>query len=662
LPLSMQLSKRSFPEFSGAKREGLKNRVNAFYELLAHIYGADKLILKATKLEALALLRSRNLRKKVLGMQKVIFEDTTLDKIPALLEIPSILKELEEHAAHILARRSLEESIEQKINLKLQERHEEYIREVKKQLLKEEGGPENPQTLKKYALLEKKHSTGLSRSAMEFLRPASLEEIIGQSRGIRALMSKLASPFPQHIIIYGPPGVGKTAAARLALEAAKKMPHTPFHESAPFVEVDATTLRWDPRETTNPLLGSVHDPIYQGARRELSEGGIPEPKPGLVTEAHGGVLFIDEIGEMDLHLQSKLLKVLEDKRVFFDSAYYDPTDPQVPKYIRKLFEDGAPADFVLIGATTKASAEISPALRSRCSAVYFEPLSPGDIKKIVINAARKLEVEITPEAVELISRYTSEGRGAVNLLSDAYGLALFNSSAGGMDCFTLKEQQGKNAGDDRKRDKKVVIDDELMKEVIQSNRLFPLGLTERPCEPQVGKIFGLAASGYLGTVLEIEAVSFPAAEAGKGRIRFNEAAGIMTRDSVFNAASVLRKISGLDINEYDLHINVVGGANIEGPSAGVALFLALYSALKKIPLRQDIAVSGELSLQGKIKPVGGLLEKLYGARIAGIKEVFLPRENMCELPSSLQEITINYMDNVEELITFVQARESMENE
>ena len=96
--------------------------------------------------------------------------------------------------------------------------------------------------------------------------------------------------------------------------------------------------------------------------------------------------------------------------------------------------------------------------------------------------------------------------------------------------------------------------------------------------------------------------------------------------------------------------------------SGVALFLALYSALKKIPLRQDIAVSGELSLQGKIKPVGGLLEKLYGARIAGIKEVFLPRGNMCELPSSLQEITINYMDNVEELITFVQARESMENE
>ena len=106
-----------------------------------------------------------------------------------------------------------------------------------------------------------------SRSAQEMLRPAELEQIIGQSEAIAALVSKLASPYPPHIILYGPPGVGKTTAARLALKSVQKIPGAIFSEKAPFVEVDGATLRWDPREIADPLIGSVHDPIYQGARR-----------------------------------------------------------------------------------------------------------------------------------------------------------------------------------------------------------------------------------------------------------------------------------------------------------------------------------------------------------------------------------------------------------
>ena len=659
-------SNNLLPVFPKLSREGLQKKIKAFYELLTTIYGADKLILKATKFEALKLIQSPRLEEKVLGLQKIVFEDPTLDQIPPFKKVPAVLDELEEQAAEIMARRLLKESLEKRVNLKLQERHEDYIREVKEQLLKEEAGPENSRTLKKYALLEKMFAEELSHSALEFLRPASLKEIVGQERGIRALMSKLASPFPQHLIIYGPPGVGKTAAARLALETAKKTAHAPFSSAAPFVEVDAATLRWDPRETANPLLGSVHDPIYQGARRELGEGGIPEPKPGLVSEAHGGGLFIDEIGEMDLRLQNKLLKVLEDKRVYFDSAYYDPAASQVPKYIHKLFAEGAPADFVLVGATTKASAEISPALKSRCSAVYFEPLSPEDIQKIVKNAAKRLAVKISPAAVELISRYTSEGRSAIKLLADAYGLALYSLSetkSGGNGFLAGTGKNGLQASAHKNRPGKpqqVVLGKEIMEEVIQSNRLLPLVWQRHTAEAQIGKIYGLAAAGYLGTVLEIEAISFKASQPGKGKIRFNEAAGVMARDSVFNAASVLRKVCGLDISEYDLHINVIGGANIEGPSAGAALFLALYSALKQVPLRQDVAVSGELSLQGKIKSVGGLSEKLYGARIAGVREVFLPQENYNELFFSLQGIKINYVAGVEDLLPLVLVQEAEE--
>src|SRR5690606_18719970 len=243
---------------------------------------------------------------------------------------------------------------------------------------------------------------------------------------IKSLISKMSSPYPQHIILYGPPGVGKTSAARLALEEAKKLKFTPFEEESKFVEVDGTTLRWDPREITNPLLGSVHDPIYQGSKRDLAEIGVPEPKTGLVTEAHGGVLFIDEIGELDEILQNKLLKVLEDKRVEFSSSYYDPDDENTPKYIKYLFENGAPADFVLIGATTREPKDIDPALRSRCAEVYCEPMSPKEKEKIVENAAKKLDIKLENGVAELISRYTIEERKAVNILADTYGYILYN--------------------------------------------------------------------------------------------------------------------------------------------------------------------------------------------------------------------------------------------
>ena len=117
------------------------------------------------------------------------------------------------------------------------------------------------------------------------------------------------------------PGVGKTAAARVILEEAKKNKISPFRRDAKFVEIDATTVRFDERGIADPLIGSVHDPIYQGAGA-YGVAGIPQPKPGAVTKAHGRNLFIDEIGELHPIQMNKLLKVLEDRKVFLESAYY----------------------------------------------------------------------------------------------------------------------------------------------------------------------------------------------------------------------------------------------------------------------------------------------------------------------------------------------------
>lgn len=144
----------------------------------------------------------------------------------------------------------------------------------------------------------------------------------------------------------------------------------------------------------------------------MADTGIPEPKPGLVTEAHGGILFIDEIGEMDPMLLNKLLKVMEDKRVRFESAYYDEDDPNVPQYIRRLFAEGAPADFILIGATTRDPSEINPAIRSRCAEIFFEPLIPTDIEKIVSHAAEQLGASLEDGVAKSIAEFTIEGRKA----------------------------------------------------------------------------------------------------------------------------------------------------------------------------------------------------------------------------------------------------------
>ena len=612
--------------------EQLVRQVAAIFALLSNLYGSDKLVLKAGKLEALKLMRSEVLEERVLALQKIVFEDPTIDTLPHRKDLPQVLNEIEEEIADLIARRTVEEKIEKKIADRMQQRHEEYLKEIKIQILQESAGPDNPHTLKKLAELEKLDSINLSKSALETLKPTKLNEVVGQDRAVKALLSKIASPFPQHVILYGPPGVGKTTVARLVLEEAKRIPFTPFKEIAPFVEVDGTTLRWDPREVTNPLLGSVHDPIYQGAKRDLAEGGVPEPKLGLVTEAHGGVLFLDEIGEMDPMLLNKLLKVLEDKRVSFDSAYYDPNDPNVPKYIKKLFSEGAPADFILIAATTRDPSEINPALRSRCAEVFFEPLDQQDIQIIVTNAAERLEVRIAPEVPELIAEYTIEGRKAAGILADAYGLALYKN----------KDQQPDRG--------EITIGQEDLLEVFQVSRLSPY-LTVRGSErTECGRIFGLGVYGFVGSVLEIEAVAFAASDKGKGRLRFNETAGSMTKDSVFNAASVVRLVAGMDLSDFDVHVNVVGGGKIDGPSAGVAITLAIISSLTKQAIPQNIAVTGEVSIQGKIKAVGGVFEKIHGARQAGMKKVFIPKENEKDVPTDLKDIQIIPVETIQEII------------
>ena len=678
-------TKEKPPELSPEAR--LDAEIAVIFRMLADSMGTERLVIQAGKMNAMTLMRSENRRERVLALMRILEEDPLLAPPPSEAEIPEILNRMTEQLAGILARRDLEDRIERKVNEKLEKDHEEYVDDIRRQVISEESpGAESPHDKKKREALEALETVHLTQSVMELLRPRSFDEVVGQERAVRSLMAKLSSPYPQHLLLYGPPGVGKTTAARLVLEAAKQRAVSPFGENAPFVETDGTTLRWDPRDMTNPLLGSVHDPIYQGAQKSLADSGVPEPKPGLVTDAHGGILFIDEIGEMDEMLQNKLLKVLEDKRAYFESAYYDPDDKRVPPYIRKLFEEGAPADFVLIGATTRDAEHINPALRSRCAEIYFEPLTPAHIHIIVENAAARLNVCLAEGAAQLISEYTIEGRKAINILADAYSLALNRLPDAEIERIVSREtsddtsMKGANmpaAADkenvSRETEKEsapvqhvsretkatplLVTKDDIY-EVAQVSRLYPYGRKKASDTPAVGRVFGLGVAGFLGSIIEIEAVAFPAAEKGKGTVRFNETAGSMAKDSVFNAASVMRQLTGRDIHDYDLHVNVIGGGNIDGPSAGTAILAAIVSAVTGAAIRQDVAVTGEISLQGELRPVGGVFEKAYGARQAGISTLIIPWENKKDIPEEHLGLTIHRLKTAEEAFAVLFADET----
>lgn len=606
----------------------LEIKIELLFDQLAKLYGTSKLILKASKLDAVELMNSSRLEEKVLALQKLLQEDPTLEKLPEAEELPEIIARLEELTIDRYARQAIEDQLQKRIQERMDDRYNDYVQEIKLQTLKEiNRSPENAQTLKKLGQLEKMEHTGLNRSALDLLRPEQLDEIVGQEKAIRTLLAELSSPYPQHILLYGPPGVGKTTCARLALAMAKQQGGI-FKDEAPFVEVDGTTLRWDPRESTNPLLGSVHDPIYQGAKKELADEGIPEPKLGLVSEAHGGILFIDEIGEMEPLLQNKLLKVLEDKRVYFESSYYNPHDERVPQYIKQIFDQGIPADFILIGATTRNPEDINPAFRSRCMEVFFEPLTPDQIETIVWQSAQKLNLQLEEGAARIISNYTSDGRGANKILIMAYDLARHEVSPG--DSPAVK------------------VGCEKVLEAVQNSRILSQHVIKAGSGWEEGKLFGVGARGYQGTLIEIEAICFPAGD-GEGHIRFNDTAGSMAKDSVFNAASVFRKEFNENLNNYDLHINIVGGGKVDGPSAGAAIYLAILSAVKHWPVRQDVAVTGELSIQGKVKPVGAIHEKIYGARQAGIKKIIVPADNLKDIPQRLrQDIEVVPVRNIYE--------------
>ncbi|MCY8937687.1 ATP-dependent protease LonB [Peribacillus frigoritolerans] len=494
--------------------------------------------------------------------------------------------------------------------------------------------------------LRKMRSISLTEPLAEKVRPSTFNEIIGQEDGIKSLKAALCGPNPQHVIIYGPPGVGKTAAARLVLEEAKKNGKSPFKNSAVFVELDATTARFDERGIADPLIGSVHDPIYQGAGA-MGQAGIPQPKQGAVSNAHGGVLFIDEIGELHPIQMNKLLKVLEDRKVFLESAYYQEENQNIPTHIHDIFKNGLPADFRLIGATTRTPNEIAPAIRSRCIEVFFRELDREEIIAVAKNASDKVGITISDKGLESISDYARNGREAVNMIQTLAGISI--------------------------NENRTFIREEDIDWMAHSSQLTQRMDRKIEAKSKIGLVNGLAVYGpNSGALLEIE-VTVMAASDEKGSINITgiveeESIGggsgksvrrkSMAKGSIENVITVLRSM-GVPANQFDIHVNFPGGSPVDGPSAGIAMATGIYSAIYKIPVDHTVAMTGEISIHAGVKPIGGVIPKIKAAKLAGAKKVIIPAENMQPLLSEIKDIEIIPVSNVKEVLDQALKKELM---
>lgn len=487
--------------------------------------------------------------------------------------------------------------------------------------------------------LDAMRQVGLTEPLTEQTRPKSLGEIVGQERGIRALRAALCGPNPQHIIIYGPPGVGKTAAARLVLEEAKGRRNSPFSPNAKFVEVDATTLQFDERSIADPLLGSVHDPIYQGAGA-FGQMGIPRPQPGAVSEANGGVLFIDEIGELHPIQMNRLLKVLEDRVAKFQSSYYSRENKRIPPYIHEIFQKGLPADFRLIGATTRSPSELPAALRSRCTEIFFDGLRPEAVEQIAADSMERVGLQYEDGLCGKIALYAGGGRDTVRLVQSLASLA---------------EMKGRNW-----------VGSADLEWVAEAGHYQPYPRQKVTAVPRVGVVNGLAVTGGMGgAVLTVEVKML------KSTAPYLQVTGIVEEEEIRSPHGVSKRKSnarssaenvltvlegfGFDRSQYAVHINFPGGMPVDGPSAGTAMFLAAYSAFTGAAVPGDVALTGEISLTGKILPVGGVTEKLQAAEEAGVTRAYIPKANWQERYERL-ELEAVPVEEIEELLEMVFAK------
>ncbi|NHJ49134.1 MAG: ATP-dependent protease LonB [Asgard group archaeon] len=396
--------------------------------------------------------------------------------------------------------------------------------------------------------------------------------------------------------------------------------HAPFH--------DATGAH------AGALLGDVrHDPFQSGG---LGTPAHERVEAGLIHKSHKGVLYCDEISTLAMRTQQQLLTAMQENE-------FQITGQSELSSGAMVRTDPVPCDFILIASGNLPTLEnMHPALRSRIRGYGYEIFMDEDMpdtlenrNKIVRFVAQEVSKDgriphFTKEAVEEIIRefrrratkknsLTLMFREMGGLIRAAGDVARqLNSSITDIDHVLASKSL---AGS---------LEQQIAEKYIAVKRDYQILLNEGAI---VGRVNGLAVLGNRsGIVTNVEAEVTPALSNQEGKIVATGKLGEIAQESVTNVSAVIKKHTDVDISNHDVHIQFLQShEGIEGDSASIAIATAVFSALTNIPVRQDVAMTGSLSVRGEVLPIGLTTFKTEAAIEAGIKTVIVPLGNLNDI-------------------------------
>jgi len=378
------------------------------------------------------------------------------------------------------------------------------------------------------------------------------------------------------------------------------------------------------------LLGDVrHDPFQSGGLETPAHDRV---EAGAIHRSNGGVLFIDEINTLDPHSQQNLLTALQE-------GEFPITGQSERSSGAMVRTEPVPCKFVMVAAgNLDAIQGMHPALRSRIRGYGYEVYmaesmddTPENQQKYIRFIAQEVKNDgkiphFDQSGIDEIireARRRSNRKGHLTLkLRDMGGLIRVAGDIARQENATITT--GAHVITAKKTARS--IEDQVSDEITRHLREYEMTVVEGT---RVGRVNGLAVTGSdAGSVLPIMAEVTPA-QGASGTVIATGMLKEIAQESIKNVSAILKKFTGRDVKNIDIHIQFIGTyMGVEGDSASVSVATAVVSAIEGIPVRQDIAMTGSLSVRGDVLPVGGVTYKIEAAAKAGIKTVLIPRMNM----------------------------------